>query len=183
MQTNLSSYNNGWYNPGGNVIKRITWHYINCFIFKSGYFPFYKLKTFLLRMFGATVGSGVLIKPFVNIKYPWKLSLGNNIWIGENVWIDNIANVIIGNNVCISQGAFLLTGNHNYKKQAFDLILGEVILEDGVWIGAQSVVCPGVICESHAVLSVASVANQNLSAFNIYTGNPAKKVRERVMEK
>jgi putative colanic acid biosynthesis acetyltransferase WcaF len=180
MNTDLSSYNNSWFQPG-SFIKRITWHYINCFFFKSGYFPFYRLKVFLLKLFGANIGTGVLIKPFVNIKYPWLLTIGNHVWIGENVWIDNIANVRIGSNSCISQGACLLTGNHNYKKKSFDLLPGEIVLEEGVWIGAQSIVCPGITCKDHSILSVGSVATGDLESFYIYSGNPAVKVRERVI--
>jgi len=181
MTTDLSKYNNNWFQPG-NSLKRITWHYTNCLFFKSGYFPFYRLKVFLLRLFGSNIGKGVLIKPFVNIKYPWLLTIGNHVWIGENVWIDNVANVRIGNNVCLSQGAILLTGNHNYKKQRFDLLIGEIVLEDGVWIGAQSIVCPGVTCKDHSILSVGSVATKNLEPFFIYSGNPAVKLRERIID-
>lgn len=182
MATDLSKYNNSWFQPGG-FLKRMVWHYVNCIFFKSGYFPFYSIKVLLLKLFGAKVGKGVLIKPFVNIKYPWMLSIGNHVWIGENVWIDNIAYVLLKNNVCISQGAYLLTGNHNYKKITFDLLPGEIVLEEGVWIGAQSIVCPGITCKKYSILSVGSVATRQLEAFFIYSGNPAIKVRERVFEK
>lgn len=180
MTTDLSSYNNSWFKPG-SFIKRITWHYINCLFFKSGYFPLYRIKVFLLKLFGANIGIGVLIKPFVNIKYPWLLIIGDHVWIGENVWIDNIAKVRIGDNACISQGACLLTGNHNYTKKSFDLEPGEIVLEAGVWIGAHSIVCPGVTCKDHSILSVGSVATKDLESFFIYQGNPAVKVRERVI--
>ena len=123
-----------------------------------------------------------MIKPAVNIKYPWLLTIGDNVWIGENVWIDNLVQVNIGSNVCISQGAMLLTGNHNYKKKAFDLMLGNITLEDGTWIGAQSIVCPGVTCHTHSILSVKSVATKNLEPYQIYSGNPSKIIRERVIE-
>jgi len=122
------------------------------------------------------------LKPSINIKYPWKLSIGDFSWIGEKVWIDNLGEVDIGKNVCISQGAMLLTGNHDYKKQGFDLMVGKIILEDGVWIGAESLVCPGVVCATHAVLAAKSVATQDLSAYQIYQGNPAHIVKERVIQ-
>jgi putative colanic acid biosynthesis acetyltransferase WcaF len=130
-------------------------------------------------MFGARIGKGVVIKQCVRIKYPWLLEVGDYSWIGECVWIENHAKVKIGNNACISQGAMLLCGNHDYKKTAFDLVTGPITLEDGVWIGAKATVCPGVICSSHAVLSVGSVASKNLDPYGIYRGNPAIKVRER----
>jgi putative colanic acid biosynthesis acetyltransferase WcaF len=136
-------------------------------------------KIYLLRSFGAEVGNGVLIKPSVHIKFPWKLRIGNHVWIGEKVWIDNLDQVVIGDHCCISQGAMLLCGNHNYKKTTFDLMTSPITLEDGVWVGARSLVCPGVRCGSHAVLAVQSVATKDLEAYTIYQGNPAapKKAR------
>ena len=178
-KTRLDKYDNSWYNPGGGSVKRLFWFYCNVVFFKSYIFPFSGLKVGLLKLFGASVGKGVVIKPGVNIKYPWHLQIGDHSWIGESVWIDNLVKVSIGNNVCLSQGAMLLTGNHDYKKETFDLMVGEIILEDGVWIGAQALVCPGVKCYSHAVLSAKSVANKDLNAYMIYSGNPAVVTRER----
>lgn len=181
MQVILSSYNNTWYKPGGTY-KRLLWYFINIIFFKNAYNPVSSIKVKLLRAFGAKVGENVTIKPAVNIKYPWRLSIGNDVWIGENVWIDNLADVTIENNVCISQGAMLLCGNHNYKKSTFDLMIGEIVLKEGSWVGAKSVVCPGVTMETHAVLGVNSVANRDLEAYYIYQGNPAQKVRYRNLE-
>lgn len=160
---------------------RFTWYYINIIFFKSSFFPFNFLKIFLLQLFGCTVGKGVIIKPNINIKYPWKLKLGNHVWIGEMVWIDNLENVTIGNNVCISQGAMLICGSHNYKNQSFDLITKEIIIKEGVWIGAKSIILQGVIAESHAILSAGSVISKNLEKFSIYKGNPALKVSSRTI--
>lgn len=139
------------------------------------------LKIWLLKRFGAKVGQGVLLKPNVRIKFPWKLEIGQHVWIGEGVWIDNLDQVRIADHVCLSQGAMLLCGNHNYKSLAFDLMVKPIVLEEGVWIGAKAVVCPGVRAQSHAVLSVASVAIRDLEAYTIYQGNPAQAVKTRVI--
>ena len=175
----LDRFDNHWYQPGGNKIVRLLWYYINLLFFNSYWLPLSRLKVALLRLFGARVGSGVVIKPKVNIKYPWKLQIGDHCWIGERVWIDNLAEVKLGHHVCLSQGAMLLCGSHNYKKSSFDLIVGDISLEDGVWIGAQSVVCPGVTAASHSILSVSSVATQDMEPFTIYQGNPAVAKRKR----
>ena len=182
ISTDLSQYDNSWYHPGGGAAKRLAWYFVNVLFFLNPFNPFSGLKVRLLRLFGARAGKGVVVKPGVNIKYPWLLEIGDYAWIGENVWIDNLARVRIGSNVCISQGAMLLCGNHNYKKPTFDLMIGEITLEDGSWVGAQSVVCPGVTLHTHAVLGVNSVANHDLDAYGIYLGNPAIKMRKRVME-
>jgi putative colanic acid biosynthesis acetyltransferase WcaF len=179
-QTDLSKFNNNWYNPG-SAIKRMSWYFLSSIFFETA-FPLSGFKIFLLKAFGSRIESGVVIKPRVRIKYPWKLSIGENSWIGEQVWIDNLDQVTIGKNCCLSQGSFLLCGNHDYKKSSFDLITKPIVLEDGSWIGAKSTVCPGVTIHTHAVLSVGSVATTDLLAYSIYQGVPALKIRERVIE-
>ena len=180
ITTDLSKFDNSFYKPGAGTFKRTLWYIVNALLFKTSWLPVSRIKVALLRLFGARIGKHVNIKPSVNIKYPWRLSIGAYTWIGENVWIDNLGDVSIGSQCCISQAALLLCGNHNYKKESFDLITGKIILEDGVWIGAKAIVCPGVTCYSHSVLSVGSVATKNLEAYSIYQGNPAVKVRSRV---
>jgi putative colanic acid biosynthesis acetyltransferase WcaF len=174
----LAQFNNSWYKPGASFLKRTCWYFINSFFFNSN-FPINGIKVFLFKCFGGKAGKDVIIKPNVNIKYPWRLSLGNHVWIGENVWIDNLDDVLIESNVCISQGALLLCGNHNFKKPGFDLITGKIILKEGSWIGAKCIVGPNVIVSENAILQVGSVATKNLEKSGIYRGNPATKVGER----
>jgi putative colanic acid biosynthesis acetyltransferase WcaF len=183
LKVDLNSYTKGDYNSQKGIVMRLVWYFINIIFFKSYLFPFYSFKRFLLKLFGAKIGKMVVIKPGVNIKYPWFLSIGDYTWIGEGVWIDNLTHVKIGSHVCISQGALLLTGNHNYKKISFDLIIGEIELKEGVWIGAKSLVCLNVKCETHSVLSAGSLANHDLEAYGIYQGNPAVKIKNRIIEK
>jgi putative colanic acid biosynthesis acetyltransferase WcaF len=177
-KVSLSSFNNSWYKPGSSL-KRFIWYFKNLFLFKSPVLWPYSWKRFALRFYGAKVGKRVIIKPSVNIKYPWFLEIGDNVWIGEEVWIDNLAKIKIGNDVCISQGALLLTGNHNYKKSSFDLIVEPITIEDGVWVGAKAVVCPGVTMNSHSILTAGSVLTKDTEAYTIYQGNPAVAVRKR----
>ena len=180
MHTDLSKFDVGDY-KAGPALKVIIWYFVNYYVFNSS-FPWpYKLKIGLLRLFGAKVGRGLIIKTNVRIKNPWRLSIGEHCWIGESVWIDNLEDVSIGNNVSISQGAMLLTGNHDYTISSFPYRLGKIVLEDGVWVGAQSVVCPSVTCKTHSILTVNSVATKDLDAWGIYAGNPAAFVRQRKM--
>lgn len=181
-KVDLSSFDNSWYNPGRGAVVRALWYVVNACFLNSYLFPFSGLKIILLRLFGAKIGKACVIKPKVNIKYPWRLTIGSNVWVGEEVWIDNLDQVTIGNNVCISQGAFLLCGNHNYKKVTFDLMVTPITIEAGAWVGAKAVVCPGVTIGKEAVLSVGAVATSNLESNMIYQGNPAKKVKERIIE-
>lgn len=181
-KTDLSAYSIGNYKIGANQVKNTLWYFINIVFFKNPLIPVSIIKVSLLKLFGAQIGRGVVIKPNVSIKYPWKLVIGDHSWIGENVWIDNLVKVSIGKNCCLSQGALILSGNHNFKKKTFDLIVKEIVLDDGVWIGAKSIVAPGVHCKSHSVLTVNSVATTKLDEYAIYRGNPAVKIKRREIE-
>lgn len=180
-KTDLSRYDNSWYRTGGGRFKMMLWYFVNAWFIACQWNPSSGLRIRLLRLFGARIGKGVVIKPSVNVKYPWNLSIGDYSWIGEGVWIDNLVQVTVGSNACISQGAMLLCGNHNFKKTTFDLMVGPIIIEDGAWVGAQSTVCPGVTMHSHSVLAVGSVASKDLLPYSINRGNPAVKVGERAL--
>jgi len=178
---NLSSFSPSNFDKGAGKLKITLWYFVNALLVRASWNPFMGIKIQLLKAFGAKIGKGLVMKNNVTIKFPWKLIIGNNVWLGENVWIDNLDNVTIGNDVCISQGALLLTGNHDYTRSTFDYRNAPITVEDGAWIGAKSVVCPGVKVHSHAILTVSSVATKDLEAYGIYQGNPAVKVRERRM--
>lgn len=85
--------------------------------------------------------------------------------------------VSIGANCCISQGAMLLCGNHNYKQSTFDLIVKPITIADGAWIGAKSVVCPGVTIGENTVLTVGCIATKSVSPNLIISPNNSLKQR------
>jgi putative colanic acid biosynthesis acetyltransferase WcaF len=126
-------------------------------------------RRWVLRLFGARIGREVVIKPGVHVKFPWRLSVGDHSWLGENVWIDNVGDVAIGSNVCISQGAYLCTGSHDWSHANFALIVRPITVGDGAWIAARSVVGPGVAVGEGAVLALGAVASGNLIPWTIYT--------------
>ena len=136
-------------------------------------------KAAVLRWFGASVGSGVVIAPRVNIHMPWKLTIGDHSWIGEEVSLLSLEPIVIGSNVCISQRAFLCTGNHDYSSPTFDYMGAPITISDGAWIGAQSFVGPGVTVGVDAVVTAGSVVVSSLPDGMVCSGNPCEPVRER----
>ncbi len=179
MSVDLNTFSNSSFSHGKSILVRLLWMLVSRLFFNT-WVPFPSgLKALFLKIFGAKVGKGLVIRTHVRIKQPWRLSIGDHVWIGESVWIDNLVLVSIESNVCLSQGAFLLTGNHDYKSTSFDLITGEIHLENGVWIGAKALVGPGVRCKSHSVLAAGSTTFNDLEANKIYQGNPAELKRER----
>ncbi|WP_336515194.1 WcaF family extracellular polysaccharide biosynthesis acetyltransferase [Pollutibacter soli] len=167
---------------GASRIKQILWYLTNVIFFRNPLNIISSSKVLLLKIFGAELGVGVVVKPAVNIKFPWKLKIGNHSWIGEGVWIDNLSEVVIGNNVTLSQGALLLTGSHDHTKTSFDYLSFPIVLEDGVWIGSKAVVFGNVTCGTHSILGINSVAESDLKPYTIYKGNPSVPVIERVIE-
>jgi len=123
----------------------------------------------------------VVIKPGVKILFPWRLRIGDFVWIGEDAYLLNLVPITIGSHVCISQRAFLCTGNHDYRSPAFDLAAEAILIEDGVWIGSATWVGPGVTAGTHSVLTAGSVATRDLSPYMVYQGNPAVPIRRRVI--
>lgn len=178
----LAAFDGTNYNKGAGIFKISLWYFVNALIVRASWNPFMGIKIRLLKMFGAKIGKGLVIKNNVCIKYPWKLTIGNNVWLGEYCWIDNIDDVIIGNNVCVSQGALLITGNHDYTKVDFPYRNAPIVIEDGVWIGAKSVVAPGVKIAEQSILSLGTVMTRDTEPHGIYAGNPAVKVKQRKIE-
>jgi putative colanic acid biosynthesis acetyltransferase WcaF len=166
---------------GASRVKQMAWYVVNIIFFKNPFNILSSVKVRLLKGFGARLGKGVVVKPSVNIKYPWKLQVGDHSWIGEEVWIDNLSDVIIGKNVTLSQGSLLLTGSHDHARTSFDFLSYPILLEDGVWIGAKAVVAGGITCRTHSILGMNSVAEKDLESYTIYKGNPAVPVIVRVI--
>ena len=164
---------------GASKLKELLWYFCKMLFFLSA-FPYPSgFKCFLLKLFGAKVGDGVVIKPRVNIHFPWKLLIGNHAWIGEEVFILNFEEISIGNHSCISQRAFLCGGNHDFRVQSMPYRNGPITISDGAWIGANVFVGPKVIVGIDAVVTAGSVVTQSLEKNTIYRGNPAVPISKR----
>lgn len=137
------------------------------------------MKCFLLRCFGSEVGRGVVIKPRVNIHLPWKLVVGDHVWVGEEVFVLNFARVTIGRQACISQRVFLCTGNHDYRDPAMPYRNRPITIGEGAWIGAQCFVAPGVTVGDEAVVTAGSIVSKDQPMGMICAGNPCVPLKPR----
>lgn len=167
------------YRPGRPFPVRVLWHFVEIATLLNPLLTSYGVKRGVLRLFGARVGANVIVKPLVHVKYPWRLVVGDNSWIGERAWIDNMEDVVIGANVVVSQGAYLCTGNHDWADPGMPLAPRSIFVGDGAWIGAMSRVAPGVRVGDDSVLVLGAVALHDTSSGGIYAGNPATRVRDR----
>jgi putative colanic acid biosynthesis acetyltransferase WcaF len=180
----LDCYTTDKYTPGASLLRQLLWFFVGDPLVRTRWIPFSGFKAFILRCFGAKIGEKVRIKTGVKIKFPWRLSVGDYAWIGENTWIDNLASITLEKHVCLSQDVYLCTGNHNWSHPNFQLITSEIYLEESSWIAARAIVGPGVRVGRGAVLSMGSVAAKSLEPMTIYAGNPAQPIKQRmVLEK
>jgi putative colanic acid biosynthesis acetyltransferase WcaF len=182
MPVDLSRFSNAGFDRGASRLKEALWVLVRCLCFAPPWPLPSALRVFCLRRFGAQIGRGVVIRARVNIHFPWRLTLGDHVWIGEECWLLNLAPITLGSHVCLSQRTFLCTGNHDYRAPAFDLIVKPIHVAAGAWIGAGALVGPGVTVGTHAVLTAGSVASADLQPNGIYRGNPATLIRERIIK-
>lgn len=179
MTTRLDRFENGEFERGRSRLVETLWIMVGGLVL-GGPIPGSSQRVAILRLFGATIGRGVVIKPGTRVKFPWRLTIGDHSWIGESVWIDNLAEVEIGAHVCVSQGAYLCAGSHDWRKSTFDLIVRPIRIESGSWVGAMASIAPGVIMRAESVLTMGSVATREIPPGMIAQGNPAEAMRERV---
>jgi putative colanic acid biosynthesis acetyltransferase WcaF len=175
----LDSFSNPEYDPGRGKLVQAVWYLLSLLIFESGWFPLSGVKSQLLRGFGARVGKGLVIKPYVRIKYPWRLTVGDHCWIGQEVWLDNIEDVCIGDHVCVSQRAYFCTGNHDHRRTTFDLTARPIVVHNGAWVGASALLLAGVEIHANAVVAGGSVVTKDVAAGQIVGGNPARPIGKR----
>jgi putative colanic acid biosynthesis acetyltransferase WcaF len=161
-----------------NRAWRIAWHLCSALVFQSALALPSAWKAALLRLFGARVGRGLVVRPRVTIKYPWFLALGDHVWLGEQVWIDNHCPVSIGASVCLSQGAYLFTGNHDYDDPGFRFFCKPVTIEDGCWVGAKALVCPGSVLGRLSVIGAGVVWSGLAEERNVYLAPDATTGRD-----
>src|SRR5260370_10442123 len=169
----LSIYDNSDFERGAPRWKEAAWILVR-FLFFQNAFPWPSpLRCALLRLFGAKIGRGVVVRANVNISFPWRLTIAIYVWIGEDVGILTLARVTIESNVCISQRAYLCTGSHNFRREDFKLEVAPITVREGSWIAAASFIAPGIEIGSAAIVSAGSSVFKGVAPKTFVRGNRA----------
>lgn len=155
------------------------WWLVQALFFNSSPQVMYGWRRFLLRLFGAKIGKKVIIRPSAKVTYPWKVSIGDYSWIGDEVTLYSLGDIIIGENVVISQKSYICTGGHDYQSEAFDIFSHKIVIEDKAWIATDVYVGPGVTIGRKAVIGARSSVFKNLEGGWVYTGLPARPIKKR----
>ncbi|MEM5312196.1 putative colanic acid biosynthesis acetyltransferase [Paraburkholderia sp. JHI869] len=177
----LSRAGKGNYVGRRGKLVQAAWYLVETCVLDNRLLPLSALRVGLLRLFGAKVGEGCRLVHPMRVKAPWNLEMGDNCWIGVDVWIYNQAPIRIGSNVCISQGAFLSAGSHDMRTN-MDLHVEPIVIEDGAWVSSKCVVQMGVTIGRSAVVTPLSVVHRSLEAGGVYGGNPCRFIRWRFDE-
>jgi putative colanic acid biosynthesis acetyltransferase WcaF len=169
----LSRYQNPEFSRGVPFWKEVLWWFARTIFFEPWFPQPSGFRCAVLRAFGAKIGRGVVIRSQVNINFPWRLEIGDHVWIGEEVMILSLDRVRIGSHVCISQRAFLCTGSHQFKKETFDLVTKPIFIEDGCWIAAGAFIGTGVTLRRNTVCAAGAVVMRDAGPDVVLVGNPA----------
>lgn len=170
--------------PIGERIARFAWSVAYCTLFRPT--PRWALagwRSFLLRLFGASVGHGCRIAPSVRIWAPWRLHLGDYVAIGDDVDCYCVDNITLGSKVTVSQRSFLCTASHDVASLRRPLTTAPIVVADHVWIAANVIVLPGNSIGEGAVVGAGAVVARDLAPWAVYVGNPCRRLRSRPDER
>ena len=159
-------------------ICQLWWIVQACFFATSPQFA-YSWRRFLLRLFGADIGIGVIVRPTARITYPWKLKIGDYSWVGDHVELYNLGEISIGSHSVVSQKSYVCTGSHDYRIPTFDIHAKPVTIGDDCWLATDVFVAPGITIANGCVVGARSSVFHSLPANSICRGNPAIKIRDR----
>lgn len=152
----------------------LLWWLVQAIAFPLTPHPVNGLRRWLLRLFGAKIGFGVIVRPTARFTYPWKIEIGDYSWIGDDVVLYSLDRIAIGKHCVISQKSYLCTGTHDPQDSAFGLITASVTINNGVWIAADCFIGPGVEIGANALIGSRSSVFKNMPASFVCMGNPCR---------
>ncbi|QIB34269.1 WcaF family extracellular polysaccharide biosynthesis acetyltransferase [Ancylobacter pratisalsi] len=164
---------------GRSGVIVLLWQLTQATLFRLSPQPAYGWRRFLLRLFGAQVGVGVLIRSTARVTYPWKVILEDRCWIGDDVEIYSLGPIQIGHDAVVSQRSYLCAGSHDYKDMSFPLITKPIIIEPEAWIATGCFVAPGVRVGRGAIVAATSTVTTDVPAAMIVAGTPAVPLKSR----
>lgn len=156
------------------------WRTINFFIFRNTPQFMYQQRVWILRLFGAKIGKGVLIRSSVDIIYPWKLIIGDYTWIGDKVTLYCLNTIQIGSNTVISQSSYICAGSHEYNTPGFDLVAKGIQIGSKVWIATDCFVSDGMKIGNNSIVGARSSVFKDLPEDMLCIGNPAHPIKPRI---
>lgn len=163
-----------------NKFARILWGVFYWFTFRPfGLEIFRPWRSFVIRVFGATIGENSNVRASVKIWAPWNLEIGSSVSIGPEVILYNQGKIRIGDETIISQKTYLCASSHDFRHENFPLILKPIIIGKQVWIAADAFIGPGATVEDGAVVGARAAVFSRVEPWTIVGGNPANFIKQR----
>jgi putative colanic acid biosynthesis acetyltransferase WcaF len=159
------------------------WWFVQASFFRHSPQGLYGFRRWLLRLFGAKVGRGVLLRPSVRITYPWKLSIGDHAWIGDDAVLYSLGPINLGANSVVSQRSYLCAATHDYRSATFDIVAQPIAVGEMAWLAADVFVAPGVTIGAGCVVGARSAVFGDLPPMMLCFGSPAKPVGPRLQQR
>lgn len=155
------------------------WWIVEALLFRPSPQFLYGWRRWLLRAFGATVGHGAIIRPTVRTQFPWKVSIGDHAWIGDDVVLYSLGEIQIGAHAVVSQKSYLCTGSHDPESTAFAIYSLPISIGEECWIATDVYVAPGVTIGKGTLVGARSSVFKDLPPGMICMGSPARVIRQR----
>ena len=159
------------------------WVLTKCFFFVTPLPWPSSFKCFLLRLFGAKIGNGVVIRPRVNVHFPWRLSVGNHCWIGDGCQLLSIAPITFEDHVALAHEVYVAAGGHDIRSATMAGKHEPILVKSGTWIASRAFIGPGVTIEGDCVVGAAAVVMKSIGPAVVVIGNPAQVIRPRVIDR
>jgi len=179
---NLSSFTLPQNFRGRSALVVQLWWIVQASLFKWSPQFAYGFRRTLLRIFGAQIGAGVIIRPNATVTYPWKVTIGDYAWVGDDVVLYSLGEIVIGAHSVVSQRCYLCTGDHSYTEIDFPIRGRKITIGDEVWVAADVFIAPAVTIGDGAVIGARSTVLSDMPAGMLCAGYPAKPLRPRLKE-
>lgn len=144
---------------------------------------FLHVRTMILRLAGLSIGHGTLVGGRLRVTGGATLHIGQNCWINVDCHIDTSAPVVVGDGAALGHDVLILTNTHHIgrsSRRAGALRDGPVSIGDGTWLGARSVVLPGVTIGAGAIIAAGAVVVDDVEENTVVGGVPAHFIRRLV---
>lgn len=135
--------------------------------------PFNPLRIWWLRRLGARLGDHVYLFGSSEVLAPEGLEISGNCHIGRYSQIDARGGIRLGRNVVIAGHCLLITADHNPDDSGFMGRLGEIVIEDRVWIGSRATILKNVTIGEGAVVAAGATVTRDVPPWSIVAGVPA----------
>ena len=140
---------------------------------------FKKIADIVKELFGESENAWV--NPPFYCDYGFNIEVGKNFYANYNCTIIDVAKVKIGDNCFMAPNVAIYTAGHpiypNTRNSMFEYGK-EVTIGDNVWIGGNTVVCPGVHIGDNVVIGAGSVVTKDIPAWSVAAGNPCRVIRK-----